>query len=550
MLANVKIGQRLNAAFGIILFLLIVITALGFNGIRETFSSVKTMYRESLVPLGVISKVEYLALRNRILVMDMIMNHTPANIEDRNKELLKNSDELDKYWKEFKASQLPEESHRIIQDFDPAYVVFQNQLILAARNKLLNGQIEEATSIFIEKSRTLGPPIFKMIGNLKDIQIKSGKEQNDEAEKVNSSVSILTLVGAGLSILLGVILAWQITKSITTPMDRAVKIAQTVALGDLTSEIDVKTKDETGLLLQALQDMNGNLQNIVSKVRNGTDAIAAASGQIASGNFDLSSRTESQASAIEETASSMEELTETVKQNANNAQHANQLAMSASAVATKGGSVVSEVIQTMTSINESSKKIVDIISVIDGIAFQTNILALNAAVEAARAGEQGRGFAVVASEVRNLAHRSASAAKEIKQLIDDSVNKIEAGTHLVDQAGITMSEIVISIKQVTEIMNDISAASLEQTDGLEQINHAIDDLDNSTQQNAALVEEAAAAAGSLQEQASRLAEVVGIFKLDKIQQLHSHAAVIRNFETGLTSSKSIKKLITAPNVVR
>ncbi|MBP9871707.1 MAG: methyl-accepting chemotaxis protein, partial [Nitrosomonas sp.] len=265
--------------------------------------------------------------------------------------------------------------------------------------------------------------------------------------------------------------------------------------------------------LQALKTMNENLQDLVGKVRMSTDQISTASGEIATGNSDLSQRTEEQASSLEETASSMEELTSTVKQNADNARQANQLASGASEIAAKGGTVVGQVVETMSSINESSKKIVDIISVIDGIAFQTNILALNAAVEAARAGEQGRGFAVVATEVRTLAQRSAAAAKEIKELINDSVNKVEDGTRLVDEAGSTMNEIVIAVKRVTDIMSEISAASQEQSSGIEQINQAVTQMDEVTQQNAALVEEAAAAAESMQEQAQALTQAVTRFKL-------------------------------------
>jgi methyl-accepting chemotaxis protein len=326
------------------------------------------------------------------------------------------------------------------------------------------------------------------------------------------SVELMILLGI-LSVLLGGACAWLISRSITRPLQHAVQLAQTVAGGDLTSRIDVRSKDETGQLLQALKHMNDSLQQVVGQVRSGTEAIATASGQIAAGNLDLSSRTEQQASSLEETASSMEELTSTVKQNADNAQQANQLAASASEVASRGGAVVAQVVATMGSISASSKKIVDIIGVIDGIAFQTNILALNAAVEAARAGEQGRGFAVVAAEVRNLAQRSAAAAKEIKTLIGDSVDKVDSGTRLVDQAGGTMTEIVASVQRVTDIMAEITAASAEQTAGIEQINQAIAQMDEVTQQNAALVEEAAAASDAMQQQAGALAQVVGVFQL-------------------------------------
>jgi methyl-accepting chemotaxis protein len=514
MIRNLKIGQRLGFAFAMLLALLVLITFIGITGISKTFGSVQNMYTASVVPLGAISKVEYFALRNRILVMDMIMNSTPENISDRNKELIRNSEALDKDWKEYKDNQLPPEAQSIIKEFEPAYAAFENQLLIAARDSLLANKKEEATTIFIERSRTLGPPVFKMIANLKDLQIKSAKGQFDAASAVNSSVKTFTLVVALLSILLGLFLAWLITRSITRPMNAAVKISQTVTSGDLTSYIEVNSKDETGMLLNALNEMNENLQNIVGNVRSGTDAISTSISQIASGNLDLSARTESQASSLEETAAAMEELTSTVKQNADNARQANQLAVSASEVAIKGGKVVGEVVHTMGSINASSKQIVNIIAVIDGIAFQTNILALNAAVEAARAGEQGRGFAVVASEVRNLAQRSASAAKEIKQLIDDSVNKVSNGSRLVDQAGLTMQEIVGSIKQVADIMREISSASNEQTQGIDQIHQTITDLDNATQQNAALVEQAAAATGSLQDQATNLANLVSVFKIN------------------------------------
>jgi len=325
-------------------------------------------------------------------------------------------------------------------------------------------------------------------------------------------------------VLLAGLLATAVARIISVPLTRAVDVARSVAAGDLTSDIAPGGGDETGQLMQALREMNDNLSGLVGDVRDGADTIATASGQIAAGNQDLSARTEQQASSLEETASSMEELTSAVRHNADNARQANGLAVSASAVAVQGGAVVTQVVDTMNEINASARKIIDIISVIDGIAFQTNILALNAAVEAARAGEQGRGFAVVASEVRNLAQRSAAAAKEIKGLIGDAVEKTEAGSRLVDQAGATMGEIVVSIQRVTDIMAGITEASHEQSAGIEQVNQAIAQMDQVTQQNAALVEEAAAAAESLQDQAGAMVNLVSVFRLKQTAAKQSGAA--------------------------
>jgi methyl-accepting chemotaxis protein len=316
--------------------------------------------------------------------------------------------------------------------------------------------------------------------------------------------------------------AWLISRKIKAALDKAVDHLGLIASGDLTSHIEATSADETGRMLIALKEMNTSLSHIVGEVRGGSDFIASATKQIAVGNADLSQRTEEQAAALEETAASMEELTSTIKQNADNAQQANQLAVSASSVAMKGGEVIGRVVTTMSAISGSSRKISDIIGVIDGIAFQTNILALNAAVEAARAGEQGRGFAVVAAEVRSLAQRSAAAAKEIKTLINDSVDRVEGGSRLVAEAGQTMQEIVTSIKRVTDIMAEISAASQEQSKGIEQVNIAITQMDDVTQQNAALVEESAAAAESLEEQAHSLVDVISRFKL---QETHATSPV-------------------------
>ena len=390
-----------------------------------------------------------------------------------------------------------------------AYTKARDALMKAKRE----GNADEAARIFDTDFAQISPRYTASLQAFLDYQRGEIDKTAEALEKASNQSIILQLSLGCIAILIGAILARSLTRSITVPLSQAVEMAESVAGGDLSRRIEVKRTDETGMLLLSLKHMTDSLVKIVGEVRTGTQTIATASSEIASGNMDLSSSTEQQASSLEETAASMEELTSTVKQNADNARQANQLAISASEVAIKGGSVVSQVVDTMGSINTSARKIVDIIGVIDGIAFQTNILALNAAVEAARAGEQGRGFAVVASEVRSLAQRSAAAAKEIKVLIDDSVNNVDVGAKLVDQAGTTMREIVESVKRVTDIMGEITSASQEQTAGIEQVNKAITQMDNVTQQNAALVEEAAAASEAMQAQAGNLAQAISVFKL-------------------------------------
>jgi len=356
-------------------------------------------------------------------------------------------------------------------------------------------------------------PVRQALDDLMRTQLDIGKQ---EYQRSQTDYLVKRNLSGGL-ILFGVLMAavasrW-LVRAIALPLGHAVAVARHVAAGDLTHAIEVRSRDETGALLEALKHMSGSLSNIVHQVRSGTDTIATASSQIAVGNLDLSSRTEQQASALQETAASMEQLTATVKKNSDHARQAYQLVQSASEVAHLGGGVVEQVILTMGAIKASSEQISEIIGVIDGIAFQTNILALNAAVEAARAGEQGRGFAVVASEVRNLAQRSAQAAKQIKVLIGDAEGKVAQGSTLVKQAGATMGQVVASVRLVSDIMEDISRASAEQTSGLEQINVAITQIDEVTQQNAALVEESAAAAQSLQSQSASLLHTVSVFRL-------------------------------------
>jgi methyl-accepting chemotaxis protein len=334
-----------------------------------------------------------------------------------------------------------------------------------------------------------------------------------QAQAQFGAVRSWSMVLLALDLVVAVVLCIWLAAEVARPIHEAVLVARRVAAGDLSTKIDSSARGEAGLLLRTMQEMNDKLVGMIVQVRSGTESITCGAGEISTGSIDLSARTEQQAASLEETASSMEQLTVTVKQNADHAHQASKLAVSASEVAVKGGEVVSEVVGTMASINDSSKRIAEIIGVIDGIAFQTNILALNAAVEAARAGEQGRGFAVVASEVRNLAQRSAAAAKEIKALIDDSVEKVNAGTLLADKAGNTMNEVVTSVKRVTGIIGEIADASAEQTTGIEQVNQAIAAMDQATQQNAALVEEAAAAAASMRDHAGSLTRVLGTFVL-------------------------------------
>jgi methyl-accepting chemotaxis protein len=357
----------------------------------------------------------------------------------------------------------------------------------------------------------------------------AGETSADEVTgEITAMRNRFILFGLASLMLVGLVLFFVIKQVVTRPLARAREAADKLAGGDLTARVHVTQQDEIGQLMRAVNGISEGLAAVVAEVRQGTEHINTASSEIASGNLDLSSRTEQQASSLEETASAMEELTSTVKQNADNANQANQLALSASEVATQGGNVVGQVIDTMGSINTSSRKIADIIGVIDSIAFQTNILALNAAVEAARAGEQGRGFAVVAAEVRSLAQRSAGAAKEIKALIDNSVEQVNTGSKLVEKAGATMGEVVASVKRVTDIVGEISSASREQSDGIEQVNHAIGQMEQTTQQNAALVEQAAAAAQSLQDQAYKLTASVSTFKLDESDTAGFRAAPADN----------------------
>ena len=512
MFTNTSIKFRLMFVMSIMSLLMVSIGAMGLYGFSHSNQGINSVYSDRMVPsvqLGTILDVWYQVRENANKAVDSKNTATAKALGETANGLVKQNESM---WEKYLQTQLTPEEAVLTKTKGEQHIKY-----VASMNKTIQlvatGEFEAASQNLAVETVPSFNALRDTVFALLDLQGKVAEKEFADAQSSYDNISMTMLTLIGLSLGLAVVFGGLLLRSIVAPLDEAIEIAHKVASGDLTSNIVVtSTKSSTGKLLQALKEMNDNLIELVTKVRIGTNQITAASSEIAIGNLDLSNRTEEQASSLEETASSMEELTSTVRQNADNARQANQLAVGASEVAMKGGSVVGQVVQTMSSINDSSKKVVEIISVIDGIAFQTNILALNAAVEAARAGEQGRGFAVVATEVRTLAQRSAAAAKEIKELINDSVAKVDEGTKLVDEAGSTMNEIVAAVKRVTDIMSEISAASQEQSSGIEQINQAVTQMDEATQQNAALVEEASAAAESMKEQSNALTQAVSVFK--------------------------------------
>jgi len=515
-LTNLKIGTRLGAGFGAILILLVVTTALAIVKMNELANATEQLVSHEWTKAKLANEAIDAARGSLSRLFIVVVSTDEQVIEAARQRMTEDVNRFDAALAKLEPMVATPKGKEFLgkaKDARARYVASYGNVL----SLLKAGNREEAAKATYGETYTNMAEFASQLRQYINYQGEHFEERGAESKRTFESSRAQMLALGAVAVAAGLAFAYFITRSITRPMKHAVEIAETVAAGDLRSEIEAGGKDETGQLLRALKNMNDSLVKIVAEVRGCTETMGTATSEIATGNMDLSARTEAQAGALEQTASSMEELTSTVKQNADNARQANQLAVSASDVAVKGGAVVSEVVNTMGSINESSNKIVDIISVIDGIAFQTNILALNAAVEAARAGEQGRGFAVVAAEVRNLAQRSASAAKEIKELIGDSVEKVAAGSRLVDQAGITMKEVVESIRRVADIMSEITAASQEQTQGIEQINQAVTQMDAATQQNAALVEEAAAAAGSLQDQAGQLEQAVSVFKLSAAQ---------------------------------
>ncbi|MBT9507836.1 methyl-accepting chemotaxis protein [Rhodoferax sp.] len=512
-----KISTRLMLLVGLMSVLLIAVGGLGLRGISASNAALQTVYEDRTVALGQLAEIQRRMLTNGFLVAAATLDGTPEVVAKNGAGVEANIAGITKIWEAYMATQLTADEEQTAKQFAVARGRFVAEGLRPALVALRANDLKEAQRIANVVLPALYGPTFEKMTALIKIQLDEAKAEYGGALSRYDTIRLASFVSIVLGVLLAGIAGFYLIRGISRALAQANELSHAIAQGDLTTQVNATGKDEIAELLNSLVEMKDSLTRVVSNVREGSESVATASAEIAQGNNDLSARTEQQASALEETAASMEELSSTVKQNADSARQANQLAMSASTVAIQGGEVVGQVVETMKGINESSRKISDIISVIDGIAFQTNILALNAAVEAARAGEQGRGFAVVASEVRSLAGRSADAAKEIKSLINASVERVEHGTTLVDQAGSTMTEVVTSIRRVTDIMGEISAASNEQALGVAQVGEAVTQMDQATQQNAALVEEMAAAASSLKSQAQDLVGTVAVFKLSPAQ---------------------------------
>lgn len=509
---NLRIAKKLLFVFSVVMMLVLFLGIFGLLQLNRVNLAADDIATNWLPSIREVSSIEFHLARVRSYELQHFLATDEAQRkaaeQGSNEQLIAAKQAVAAYSSMLVAPEEKEFYPQIAEDVKTLESVHKKFLQLSSE-----GKKEEASTAFWGPLTSNYMDALKKLDILIAVNDKGAVLSHESAESTYrfSLYSISTVMAVCAALCL--VLAFWLARLVSRPLAAAVSVARQVASGDLTARITAETTDEMGELMMSLRSMTEGLNSIVSQVRSSTETISLASGQIAAGNMDLSSRTEEQASSLEETASSMEELTSTVKQNADNARQANQLASSAASVASGGGEVVGEVVDTMNGIEQSSRRVAEIITLIDGIAFQTNILALNAAVEAARAGEQGRGFAVVASEVRSLAQRSAAAAKDIKSLIDESMTKVVLGSSLVERAGATMAEVVSSVQKVTDVIGEISSASQEQSAGIDQVNQAITHIDDATQQNAALVEQAAAAAKSLQAQAGQLRELVGSFKL-------------------------------------
>ncbi len=506
------IKVRLLATLGIAIVLLAAIGITGVIGLGSVKEGLRTVYEDRTIPLDQVTTIQELLLENRLFLAVALVTPTAEEIRRNTEAVERNITEIGSLWEAYMATTLTPEERQIAEKFAAARGRFVMEGLRPTIALLRAGRTQEAEAQVVDVVRPLYVPVGEGIEALVHLQIDVARQEYENANSLYATLRTIAIGSIAVGVAVVLWMAWLLMRAIMNPLQQAVGVARRIAGGELDHDVRIERNDELGELLTALRDMAGKLAQIVGDVRGASDAVSASAREIATGNDDLSQRTQEQASALEETASSMEEMTSTVRQNADNAHQANQLAAGARSQAEQGGQVVSMAVSAMNEINASSRRIADIIGVIDEIAFQTNLLALNAAVEAARAGEQGRGFAVVAAEVRNLAQRSAGAAKEIKDLIQDSVEKVRTGSGLVDESGKTLTEIVDSVKKVTDIVAEIAAASQEQSVGIEQVNKAVTQMDEVTQQNAALVEEAAAASRSMEDQGQKLVELMRFFR--------------------------------------
>lgn len=534
MLKKISVKAKLIFVIAFLSLLLITIGIMGLNGMTDVNHRLQSVYQDRLIPSHQISEIEHL-MQSNIIQLNLAGMHDPRldehvlhdhPIQLHTDQVRNNIKRITEVWAAFMQTTHTEREARLSENFARLRDEFVQQGLLPAVQMYEAGQFMDGNMHMIRVVNPAFNRAFAVAIELLDLQAEVGAQEYAEAVAEYERTRNVAITAILLGVLLASLVGWVLIRAIVTPLNRAVGYFDEISAGNLNNKIVIDNDDEIGKVMLALQAMQTKLRELVTDIKASVDAITTASQEIAAGNTDLSQRTEEQASSLEETASSLEQLTSTVKQNADNARQANQLAQNASETASAGGEKSRQVVATMEQISESSNKIADITTLIDGIAFQTNILALNAAVEAARAGEQGRGFAVVAGEVRSLAQRSAAAAKEIKELISASVETVDMGTKLVRETGSTIEEIVNSVKRVTDIMGEISAASDEQSQGIEQVNQAVIQMDDVTQQNAALVEEAAAAAESLQEQAQGLSDSVAIFRVDEVGGAASKKAAV------------------------
>lgn len=526
-MSNLSVKARLIMTLSLLALAMLCVGLLGLNALKQSNGRIDQLYGNQFQSAALVNKIAALR-RDSIRALDVALMSGDAQVfaEYRSTQA-RNAKIIDDLWSKYKALPAGAEETRLADDFHTKGDEYRAVRDSVAA-KLEAGSLDEARSLRMQQLRPAIQALLDAADRLVEIQDRLGEQGNRDNETAYGKATMISWASMLVSGALAAVLGMMLIRSMMNSLNTAVDTAERIASGKLGNQIDITTNDEFGRLLRAMQDMDNKLSDIVGSVRLGADSVGSAARQISSGNDDLSQRTQEQASALEETASSMEEMTATVKQNADNARQASQLAVGARDQADRGGAVVSRAVGAMGEISDSSKRIADIIDVIDEIAFQTNLLALNAAVEAARAGEQGRGFAVVASEVRHLAQRSSTAAKEIKDLINDSVAKVKTGTGLVDESGKALTEIVASVKRVADIVAEISAASEEQASGIDQVNTAITQMDTTTQQNAALVEEAAAASKTMEQQAQVLVEKVSFFSNTRGYQAETPASFTSN----------------------